>query len=198
MSQTTISVEVCVGRMGADIGRIWAHLWSECLSLNTAWGEFETLFANRDNFEAFNAEAPQFFAHLQGLMIQDLVVRVARMVDRSSRQTNLSLYALRAKLAPGACAAINSEFLNLEAHSNPVVALRNKLYAHKDLPVTLRTPAKPLPDLNRVQMNAVIKSVNKIMDDVDQLYGGGATAWSFNSGEASRRLLARLKAKSNR
>jgi AbiU2 len=178
-----------VASMGQEIGTIYAHLWAECLDLNAAWGEFEALFANKENFDVFNAAAPGFFAYLQDLMIQDLVLRVARMVDKSSQQANLSLEVLRNNLPLANKAALENAFLDLEMNSAFAVVWRNKLYAHKDLSIILGNPAKPLPDINRIQMEAAIKSINGVMDQIDQIYGGGVTVWDLDAGRASRRLI---------
>jgi hypothetical protein len=181
-------------RMGPEVGPIYAHLWVECVDLNVAWIEFETLFTDKDNFETFNEEASRFLAHLQDLMVQDLMLRVARMVDTSSKQENLSLPVLMNQLPSHAKIALNSKFDGVKNECDFAVRWRNKRYAHKDLSVTLGNPAKPLPDVNRMKMGAAIKGISGFMDDVDQAFGGGVTAWGFNGGRASKRLITRLKA----
>jgi hypothetical protein len=177
-----------IERMGQAIGTIYAHLWAESLDLNAAWGEFEALFANKENF----------FRYLQDLMIQDLMLRVARMVDKSSKQANLSLEVLRNKLSPVNEAKLHNAFENLQVHSAFAVKWRHKLYAHKDLSVTLGNPVEPLPDVNRLKMGAAIKSINDVLDHVDQIYGGGVTAWNLDAGRASRRLIAGIAAAANK
>jgi hypothetical protein len=182
-----------IERMGQEIGAIYAHLWAECLDLNAAWGEFETLFTNNENFEIFNTEAPEFFVHLQGLMIQDLMLRVARMVDNSQAQANLSLEVLRNKLSALDKVALQDEFQNLKIVSDFAVKWRHKLYAHKDLSVTLGNPVVSFPDANCLQMEEAIKSINSVMDRVDQVFCGGVTIWTLNAGRASEQLIAVLK-----
>jgi hypothetical protein len=55
-------IKESIERMGQKIGTIHAHLWSECVELNRSWGEFRTLFADKENFEIFNSQAPSFLA----------------------------------------------------------------------------------------------------------------------------------------
>jgi hypothetical protein len=47
-------------------------------------------------------------------------------------------------------------------------------------------------------MGAAIKSINDVLDHVDQIYGGGVTAWNLDAGRASRRLIAGIAAAANK
>jgi hypothetical protein len=126
-------------------------------------------------------------------MIQDIVMRVARIVDTSYVQNNITVEALRIVLIQENHALPENYFKSVKQSSEAVTIWRNKLYAHKDLSVALGIPKTPLPNINQEKMERAIEDINLLLDAVDQLYGGGVTAWKFDSGEASHQLISRLK-----
>jgi len=130
-----------IDALGEDFGREHHAVWNQWCSALSRHDELLELFGTREKVDVLNAVAPTFFADVQGLFWNDLVLHVARLTDKAGR--SLRLQSLERRLTKEdpvdsvLVAEVRRHRRAAVATAEPVTAWRNKRIAHHDRALAL-------------------------------------------------------------
>jgi hypothetical protein len=144
------------------------RLLQELVTAQDTWDQFETLYFNTENVRLLNATAPFFFAIAQRVLLDDVVLRVSRLVD-TPRQENLTINILLRDpglaTKPDIEAELERAIKEARDKADKMRRHRNKTIAHLDYGTAVRT-AKPLPTV----VNREIVEALRALEAVYRLY----------------------------
>lgn len=133
-----------VKNLPPDSQEVFDALWQEVVGLHTRWIIFKQLYATDENRVALlNKVAGTFFAHLQGILIDDIILCLSRLTDppQFGKRENLALEQLIEKLDPAKhsplAASLKQQLQNLQEVCKPFRQNRNRRIAHSDLDTVL-------------------------------------------------------------
>lgn len=122
-----------------------------------------------------NSAAPAFFAMLEGLLFEDVVLRVCKLIDKAESRTkmgprrNLSLKAAlldqSARLGAPVAKKLESLIDAFVATSEPLITWRNWYISHEDYLVA--TGVEPLPPLSGLDVDQAAQKAVEIMELLD-------------------------------
>jgi hypothetical protein len=159
---------------GAEMGSLMHALWNETAWLYVQWHQYEELFGEKESrVILLNRAAPVFFRVVQDVLWDQTLLSIARLVDRpqspgkGSRQ-NLTVASLPARI-PDAKLRAEVEDLCSSARAKASFAIdwRNRHIAHRDLMVTLGTPANPLEPASRLKVREAIAAIAAVTQHID-------------------------------
>ena len=158
--------------LGPELGRLYHELWNECAWVHFKWDEYRHLYAtNPARVEVLNSAAGGFFGPLHDILWQDLLLHLARLVDRSSTggKDNLTVRRLPDM--------VNEEIRDgLESLVDAAVVAagfatdwRNRRIAHRDLKVALAEGA-PLESASRERVSKALAALATVLNKVESHY----------------------------
>jgi hypothetical protein len=190
MSSEELLEQACRA-MGPELGSVYHALKSELVRLHIKWRQYRLLYAESPGrIELLNQAASHLFGILQEVLLEDVVLHIARLSDseKSVGKENLSFRRLPS--------LINDKELVVEVGAlvNSALAAcgfardwRNRRLAHRDLALALASAKDPLPGISRADIEAAMLSIRTLLNrlsghyiDSEVLYqllitnGGGA------------------------
>jgi len=167
--------------MGEDLGRVYNALYHDLSWLHMRWRMFRQVFATSpERADVLNATAPAFFASLETILVQDVVLELARMTDppRSAGRDNLSLRKL-----PGLIedldlkAQVESTLATVVERCEPMRDWRNRRLAHRDLELATKTASEELAGVSRATIEAALESCRTLLNLLELHYRDGTVAY---------------------
>jgi hypothetical protein len=168
--------------MGQELGVIFTIIHNEVAWLSLKWGQYRLLYATSEKrIEFLNNTAGAFFAMLQTLIFEDIVLGLTRLIDPiqtgkgKNAKTNLTLHQLpclvsdlklRIELARLAEAA--------ETSCEKMIDWRNKHLAHRDLALALSMDKDLLPDISRADIEAALACFGGLLNWVSSVFQNGS------------------------
>jgi hypothetical protein len=176
-----------VEKMGSDLGLQFAGLWQEAVYAHIKWREFVELYGSKPTrVELLNRMAPRFFAMLQGVLFEEMLLHIARLTDQPSTgkgKDNLTIRNLptlvdhpetKQKLEAAVKAAVEaSEFCR---------DWRNRHIAHRDLALATGNTASPLKNASRAQVKEVLRAIANVLNIADVHFTGSETYFGIGQG----------------
>ena len=184
MSSSKSADEVREGHLeafGEPLGSVYHALHNEVAWIHAKWQEYRKLYGkSEERIELLSETAGFFFLVVQRVLWDDVLLHLARLTDppKQGRFENLTLLDL-----PEAVEDIQfqSEVRSLieEVTSKTEFARehRNKRIAHKDLSLALGQKVKPLPGVNRANVEEALSSTRRVMNLLSNKYCGSMTAF---------------------
>jgi hypothetical protein len=178
----TEGLDKVIARMGYDLGMLYWALFQEVASLHFKWLEYQTLYHhNAERIELLNQAAPAFFAMLQEVGRDDVILQIARLTDQvqSSRRNdrkNLTVRALPDLIADFSIReAVGLRVQAAVDSSTTCQSWRNRRLAHRDLPLALSAfdslkKVKPLDDMSRKIVTDAVESVQQVLVEICNQY----------------------------
>lgn len=134
------------------------------------------LYGTQEAVDLLNRFAPALFEQVFGVMLDDVLLRLAHLTDparvpSNPRKVNRSLYLLLEVIeqdSPGLTEALGLRAVmgGLQAACEGIRELRNRLLAHRDW----GRRAEPLPGVSRSQLDASLVKVAGVMNAVSMHY----------------------------
>jgi hypothetical protein len=176
---------------GDALGSIYHALHNEVLWLHMKWLEYRKLYAGSvERVELLNSTAPFFFHVIQGVVWDDVLLHIARLTDPARDKMgnrNLSLFQLAETVAePDLAGQIRNLVNDAKSRAGFARTWRNKRLAHCDLEHAL-DQAVTLPEVSRLDVEAVLGSFRAVMDTLSSAYLHSTTAYAHagaGSGDA--------------
>jgi hypothetical protein len=160
---------------GAELGALMSALWNETAWLYVQWHQYVTLFGEKaSRVELLNRAAPVFFRVVEDALWDQTLLAIARLVDRPQspgrgKRSNLTVAALPSLISDtrlrgeveGLCA-------DARAKSDFAVDWRNRRIAHRDLALTLGTPAEALAPASRLKVRDALDAIAAVTQHIER------------------------------
>jgi hypothetical protein len=167
-------------------GDLFYELWTNVAHLHLKWKNYRSLFGTSpDRIDLLNEVASLFFGLLDGILLHDVVLAIARLTDPAwargkKRKDNASFERLLEMLNPDIDAnltnELKSELDDLKAHCKSIRQLRDRLIAHDDLATALQYRADPLPDISRAYIEDILERVRNLLGKIEEHFLGSPTS----------------------
>ena len=167
--------------MGEPLGSLFTALWHELVWLHVKWAEYIMLFgASPERVDLLNRAAPNFFGIVQGVLLDNILLHVARITDskESAGKRNLTVRALLAHVDSKIERRIDSLIEVARQQVEFCRGLRNRRLAHSDLALALNyAAALPLPSFSRAQVRDALQAIANVLNAVEEHYGCSPTGF---------------------
>ena len=154
-----------IAAMGEPLGRVYNALFNEVSIVHVTWRLYRQLYAqSAARVDLLNDTAGYFFATLQGILVDHVVLHIGRLTDRETvaGRDNLTIQRLPL-LAPDVIRVdIGTLVANALTACEPVRLWRNRRLAHADLDVALFDAT--LPGLSRSDIETMLASLRAVMN----------------------------------
>lgn len=185
-----------VDSLGEDFGREHHAVWNQWCSALNRHNELLELFGTQEKVEVLNAVAPTFFADVQGLFWNDLVLHVARLTDKAGGSLRLQSLERRLTKEDPVDSVLLAEVRRRRraavATAEPVTAWRNKRIAHHDRALALGESG-PLGKVTLGTCKEVLDHVHAALSAIELSRMGSATANMVVSSPSASALVVNLQ-----
>jgi hypothetical protein len=169
------SQEDYVQRMGEALGRLFGTLWRDLAWLHVKWSEYVELFGtSAERVELLNRAAPNFFGIIQGVLIKDIMLHIARLTDseKSGGRENLTILVLPGSVARDLKSSIQRLVAEAKGKTLFCRDWRNRRIAHTDRALSL-TPelSKPLDEATREKLQEALRAIGNVLNAASEHYG---------------------------
>jgi len=169
--------------MGRELGEMCAALYHKVAWVHLRWALYKQLFDKSDRRIALlNETAGSFFGVLQGVLLDDVVLELARLVDspKSCGKANLTLLRIPGLIAdqelrPKIEAMVNSAMDACAKAQDQ----RNRRLAHNDLSLAVETSAKPLPAIGVADVESALGAIRDLLNRLDSHYLNSTAAYEY-------------------
>jgi hypothetical protein len=184
-----------------DLKDLFQAIEGEVVWLHGRWLIYRQLFgANERRVDLLNHSAPTFFALLQRLWFDYIVLEICRITDRAviSGHSNLVVGQLLARLDrsshPTLAAKLDVLGAEIARASDHLRFRRNKQIAHLDLATALEASQTPLPGISRQDVEFALQAIRDFMNAFRMEFLGGEMGYeSFAMQDDAERLIVNLK-----
>jgi hypothetical protein len=149
--------------MGAPLGELFNYLERETVWLAGKWNDFAALYhKSQDQIDLLNATAPSFFGQIQGIMWEDAILHLCRLLDppQSAGKDNLTFRRLPPLIGDAALRTSVESTIDLAlTHGQFARDWRNRRLAHCELPPLQGQPAKAVPRVMFAEMESSVDAV---------------------------------------
>ncbi len=174
-------LEQCLQDMGTELGGIYDALRNDVLRLQMKWNQYRQLYARSPKrIELLNHAARHFFGLMQEIMLEDVVLHLARLSDRdrTAGRENLSLQRLPALILDKQLASEVDALVKAALTACGFTRVwRNLRLAHRDLALSLASSADPLPGVSRAEIEEALASIRAVLNRLSKHYMGSETAY---------------------
>ncbi len=166
--------------MGAQLGDLYFELYKEVVWLHLKWKDFRALFvSNPERVELLNKAAPYFFANLQRMMFEDVLMHLCRLTDppQSMGRDNLTLQRLPNSItAPTLSTQVQSNVDAAKQKTQFARDWRNRALAHQELPQS--TGIRPLEPAKLRDVEGALEKIRQTMNCIEQYYQGSPVIYA--------------------
>jgi len=197
-----------IDKMGKELGTPFYHLWQEVSWIYSKIEQFAILFARKPTrIDIMNESAPYFFRIVEDLLLENIILSIARITDPPNKfgNKNLSIQMFPSLVSED---GFRSQVKNLVDISLGKVNFcrdwRNKRLAHLDLTLAIMEGIQPLDKITLNKLNDAIDSIADVLNIIDGYYCNSTTYFKLtgdvpgNSKSLLYVLYAGLKAKKER
>jgi hypothetical protein len=171
-----------ISAMGANLGQLYDDLRNELLNLHYKWQEFRGLFGHSpERVALLNRAAPGWFSLVQKVLLDDVLLHIARLTDPpdTGGKQNLSVRRLPALVLDSALRQKVEQLLK-EATLTCAFArtIRNHSLAHIDLQTFLNKHSESLLTATSTDITVALASLGTILNTLDEHFHGASTHYS--------------------
>jgi hypothetical protein len=163
--------------MGQELGTIFYELYQDVSLLHAKWNQYVQLYATSDSrLELLNHTAGSFFAIIQYVLWNDLLLHIGRLSDPKysmgdPSKPNLSLHQLPDALEESLLKEEVKKTLNkLDRKASSARDWRNRKLAHNSLLLLTDLHVKPLPRVTYSNLKETLALIAKIMNLLEMHY----------------------------
>ncbi|MBW7956308.1 MAG: hypothetical protein H3C68_00320 [Deltaproteobacteria bacterium] len=186
-------------KMGEPLGKLFFALWNEVAWLHYKWNEYREFFDMKESrIHLMNEAAPMFFRFFQDMLIDDILLRIARLTDppESRNKANLTITRLPKFIEEGNITIEVQELISKALESATFCRdLRNKRIAHYDLKLALKEGAEFVEPATKEKIQTALDSIVDVMNKVEYHFRRSTTFYEmgFVPNASVLQLLSLLK-----
>lgn len=166
-----------IEKLGEECGQLYFELWKECVWLHTKWREYEALFEDKKRVEVLNRAAPFAFFMIQQVIVEDVVLHLARLTDppRSRGKANLTVRSLPGLLDDSAVStAVRRKVEEVGKAVEFARERRNRRLAHLDIDTVRDQHPEPLKAVSSERINTALRLLAELLNEIEQAYLGSS------------------------
>ena len=155
-----------------ELRELFDVLNKEVTGLHTVWELYVQFYGTSgENFEIMNASAPQFFAILQTMLFNELVMILNRLTEKATTlgKANASLEQLIAQMDvvqdAKLVSSLKHRLLNIRDNYSAFRTWRDKMLSHNDFTIALQGKSRDLPGITRKQAEAAIREITDFINE---------------------------------
>lgn len=159
-----------------DLKREFGALRQDVIRLHYRWKMFTTLFDGPElRGQLLHRQAPVFFESLYRVLVDDLIMGLARLTDRTSTcgRDNLVLARLveviESQPEAPKVSGLRERYERLVGRAQPLRSLRHRLIAHRDYDAAMGTD-DDLPELPKQLVRELVDGIAEFMNAIDGAY----------------------------
>jgi hypothetical protein len=168
--------------LGPDLGSLYHALYNEVTWLHAKWNQYRILFAESPGrIELLNDVAGFFFGVIQDVLLEDVVLHLARLTDppQSVGKDNLTLSRLAETVKEP---ALSVEVKNLAEQAKAAADFardwRNRHLAHRDLALAVDDRATPLPGISREKIDRALAGAGAVLNKIESHFWQSEVAFA--------------------
>jgi hypothetical protein len=166
------------------VQEVYSALRREIQEIHVRWKLYSQLFAKSQlRIDLMSETAVTFFFRIQYILLDDVLMGIARMTDpaKSRGNKNLSVNALRDRLSldgfEGVAEMVGQRISELESQIELFRQHRHKRIAHSDLETRLRSSESALLGISRAQIEHVLGVLAAVLNDVQIYFEDSSTGY---------------------
>ena len=171
---------------------------SEIVSLHARWHQWKTLFATEQaSVEILNKTAPLFFAHVQQVLVSDVIIGITRLFDpaNTGKNENASLFwvldAVKLEGREGLAEKLEQTLSIVTPQIEAARKHRHKRIAHNDRATFLSADPSVLPAISDSDFSLLLASAEKFLNLVTVEYGDTQTVLDYLDAPGDAGVLVR-------
>jgi hypothetical protein len=160
-----------VGVMGEPLAELVFELDNRFCEACLKWQQHEALFDSEEKVELLNKSAPAFFASLQNILIDDVVMHISRLTDNAkvAGKDTLSLDQMKKAVTDAALTTkLTLLIADVTTKTKPARDYRNTHGAHTSLAVVRGDQV--VPGVSRAQVKAALQSIHQVFEAIRDHY----------------------------
>jgi AbiU2 len=169
--------------MGTELGSVYDVLRDDVVRIHMKWNQYRQLYARSpERIELLNQAAGHLFGLIQEVLLEDVVMHLARLSDseRTGRKENLSLQSLHALILDKQLASEIDALAKIALTACDFTRVwRNLRLAHRDRALSLASSADPLPGISRAMIEEALASIRAVLNQLSRHYIGSETNYQL-------------------
>jgi hypothetical protein len=195
-------VSALAGFAPEPIATLFGALERHVVGVHKIWYTFEHLYERDENRALLNDFAPEFFRQMEYILVENLILRIARLLDpaTSAKHKNCSLARLREDLASvidfNARVLLGIVLHRTKTLAVPLLDLRHKVIAHSEYTRAV-APGDLLFPLRSDDVDAILAGLRDFMNTVTSVFQSTpAVLFEWIPAEGANELMAQLRLRS--
>jgi hypothetical protein len=178
-----------IAKMGEALGTQFSEFWKEVAYLHMKWQEYSDLFGTKNSrIDLVNEAAPIFFRVVQDVLLEDILLHIARLMDRPQRGYDKEVLTLRnlPKLVDVSFrTTVEALLKDVESKIKFCRDWRNRHIAHRNLALATNPSARPLDQASRKLVNEALDSIVVVLNAVSAHYRDSESFFRMGSRDGS-------------
>lgn len=167
MSDQSSPKEDYIAALGKDFGKAFYEVWKEWMGAWIRHEELKEVFGNQEDIGYLNSVAPKFFADVQQLFWNDLMLYVSRLTDKSKGALKLRSLEGFLKDDPELRKQVRRHRKAAAKAAIPAGDWRSRRIAHSDRRLATGDPsANPLLTVQMETCKEVLDHVHKALEAI--------------------------------
>jgi hypothetical protein len=164
-----------VAHMGERLGRRFDELWQELAWLNVKWAEHVELFGTKETrIKLLNESASLFFRIVQDTLLEDVLLHIARLTERSPFQgegERLTVHILPGLVDVRIRKSVSELVKRAQLKASICKEWRDRHIAHRNAALALKEAA-PLEPITSQYVREALAAIGDVLNEVHRHYLG--------------------------
>ncbi len=164
--------------MGQELGVAYDTLRNDVTLAFAHRALYRELYSDTERLQVLNDVAGTLFYVLQRMLLWDVLLELARLVDspQTGRKKNLTLHSLPSLIPdPALRTRVDQRLATSTSACSDAVIWRHRRIAHRDLAVATNPDNTHLPEIPFARIDAALVSCADLLNELESHYNNGAT-----------------------
>jgi hypothetical protein len=174
-------------KLGKEFGNLYDNLMNETYWIQGKWYEFKELYAkDKKTIELLNNTAPDFFYIIQSVLIENIILGIARITDPEKSygkkgRTNITIKAIPKFISNKKLKSrLEKHIQKIDSAASFCRDWRNRHITHKDYSLNLdHLNSVPLEIASREKIKIVLSKIHRFFSIIEKHYFGHGTSFEL-------------------